>query len=159
MPSLDVNFFITLTVILLLSLTGESTPIHRSHLCSNTTFSPNSPYQSNINSLLSSLYSNSKLGKHFDQITAGHESPSTTVYGSYLCRGDLDANACQDCVATATDEATDRCPLQKEAIFYGTTSVWYDTRIDHSSKSWRRSPVVLWWIHGMGRGKRALERL
>lgn len=130
MPSLNIYFLTTFMVISIHSLTSKSVPIiHRSHFCSSTTFFPNSPYQSNLNHLLLSLYSNAKVGKHFYQITAG-DGPSTTLYGSYLCRGDVDADTCRGCLATATDEATERCPLRKEAV------LWYDVcMIRYSNRS------------------------
>ncbi|PON33682.1 Gnk2-like domain containing protein [Parasponia andersonii] len=133
MPFLGhVYFLLTFTKVLILSLTGETIPIHRSHFCSNTTtFSHNSAYQSNLNSLLSSLYSTSKLGKDFYQITAGG-GPSTTVYGSYLCRGDVDADACQIASPLLSMKRMNAA-LYKTTPFYSTTSACYDTPIDLSS--------------------------
>ncbi|GLT69649.1 hypothetical protein SLA2020_417850 [Shorea laevis] len=43
-----------------------------------------------------------------------------TVYGLFLCRGDLSADACRDCAADATKDVVDRCPNEQVAV------AWYD---------------------------------
>uniref|UniRef100_A0A2C9U7B5 Gnk2-homologous domain-containing protein n=1 Tax=Manihot esculenta TaxID=3983 RepID=A0A2C9U7B5_MANES len=69
--------------------------------CPNATISPaSSIYDKNINSLVSSLSSNSTQKNGFYNATAGQD-PSTKVYGLYLCREDVAQDVCQDCVATS----------------------------------------------------------
>ncbi|XP_024024073.1 cysteine-rich receptor-like protein kinase 25 isoform X2 [Morus notabilis] len=120
MPSLNLMHF--LIMISILVITSKSiTPIHRSHFCSNTTtFSPNTTYNSHLNKLLASLSAAAALSEFFAQKTVGVSPPGSSVYGSYLCRGDLDTTACHTCIATATDDAPQRCPFKKEAV------LWYD---------------------------------
>lgn len=91
------------------------------HYCSNTTTynTLNSTYASNINKLLDNLSSHAKQGGE-DFYYAKVEDKSNTVYGSYLCRGDVNATICKDCVSYATQNATSWCPLQKELM------LWYD---------------------------------
>jgi len=114
---------VILSLLSFLSLTSAQVPNYRYHSCSNgtnMTFTPNSTYQLNLNHLLSSLSSNATRESGFYNATAG-QSPATTIYGLFLCRGDLTTNACQDCVATATTEIVQQyCPVGKEAM------VWYD---------------------------------
>ncbi|CAI9763347.1 unnamed protein product [Fraxinus pennsylvanica] len=50
---------------------------------------------------------------------AGRGLPDT-VYGLFLCRGDVNTTACQQCVETATTEVLQRCPKEKRA------TIWYD---------------------------------
>ncbi|XP_050288760.1 cysteine-rich receptor-like protein kinase 10 [Quercus robur] len=104
-----------------LSLTSEAVPSYRFHICSNsTTFIPNSTYQSNLKDLLLSLSSNSTREIGFYNNTVG-QNPETSVYGLFLCRGDLTPDACQDCVSTATNEIVQQyCPVEKVAM------IWYD---------------------------------
>ncbi|XP_038690286.1 cysteine-rich receptor-like protein kinase 10 [Tripterygium wilfordii] len=102
-----------------LAFTSEADPNYVFHECSNTTtFNPNSTYQSNLNLLLSSLASNSTSNDGFHNTTTG-QTPDT-VYGLFLCRGDVPTDVCQDCVTFATQDVVQRCPVQKVAV------IWYD---------------------------------
>ncbi|KAM7489421.1 hypothetical protein LguiB_026905 [Lonicera macranthoides] len=109
----------TLSFIILTTNT-QSAPIGVYHDCPNTTtYTPNSTYQTNLNLLLSSLSSNSTQNSTvFSTSTAG-QTPPNVAYGLFLCRGDVTAEVCLDCMATATREVTTRCPNQKSAI------IWY----------------------------------
>ncbi|MBA0724084.1 hypothetical protein Golax_020794, partial [Gossypium laxum] len=87
--------------------------------CPNTTtFTINSTYQANRDTLLSSLSSNVTRGVFFYNTTAG-KSPDV-VYGLFLCRGDISTSACQVCVTYAATYISRRCPLDKTAV------VWYE---------------------------------
>ncbi|XVE51175.1 hypothetical protein DITRI_Ditri02bG0018300 [Diplodiscus trichospermus] len=82
-------------------------------------FPVNSTYQANLNNLLSSLSSNATRGNRlFYNTTSGRNSD--VVYGLYLCRGDISSSNCADCVSTARNEVTQRCPVEKIAV------IWYD---------------------------------
>ncbi|XP_050379754.1 cysteine-rich receptor-like protein kinase 25 [Argentina anserina] len=100
------------------------------HMCPNTTvFTRNSTFQSNRNHLLSTLSSNSTRTTGFYNATAGR-SPSDTVYGMLLCRGDVTTAGCKTCVTTATSDTVQRCPVEKEVM------MWYvDCMIRYSNKS------------------------
>ncbi|XP_062160720.1 cysteine-rich receptor-like protein kinase 10 isoform X2 [Alnus glutinosa] len=105
-----------------LSQTGtEAAATYLYHVCPNTTtFTANSTYQSNLNSLLASLTSNATSSTGFYNTTASPGNSVDTVYGLFLCRGDLSADACRDCAADATKDVVDRCPNEKVAV------AWYD---------------------------------
>uniref|UniRef100_A0A7N2LTJ9 Cysteine-rich receptor-like protein kinase 10 n=2 Tax=Quercus lobata TaxID=97700 RepID=A0A7N2LTJ9_QUELO len=122
-PSFSFSMHLVLLSILTsLSLTSEAAQ-YRYHFCSNqTTFSPNSTYQSNLNNLLSFLNANSARETDFYNTTVGQtQTPENTVYGLFLCRGDLATIECQDCVSTSTKEIVQLyCPEEKEAV------IWYD---------------------------------
>ncbi|KAM7490257.1 hypothetical protein LguiA_033178 [Lonicera macranthoides] len=107
------------------------------HDCPNTsTYTPNSIYQTNLNNLLSSLYSNSMNdGTIFSTSTAGL-TPPNVVYGLFLCRGDLNNSDCRNCVTIAVREITIRCPNQKSAV------TWYDVCILNYNNSSFFSTVV-----------------
>jgi hypothetical protein len=122
MPSFNVSMILViLSFLSFLSLTSAQVPNYRYHFCSNeTTFTPNSNYQLNLNHLLSSLSSNATRESGFYNATAG-QTPAATIYGLFLCRGDLTTDACRDCVATATTEIVQQyCPVRKVAM------IWYD---------------------------------
>ncbi|XP_030968418.1 cysteine-rich receptor-like protein kinase 10 [Quercus lobata] len=121
-PSFSVSMHLVLISILIsLSIRGEAAE-YRYHFCSNQTFSPNSTYRSNLNNLLSFLNTNSTREAGFYNTTVGQtQTPENTVYGLFLCRGDLATIECQDCVSTSTKEIVQLyCPEEKEAV------IWYD---------------------------------
>ncbi|KAF3949582.1 hypothetical protein CMV_024565 [Castanea mollissima] len=102
----------------LISLTAHAAdPIHLYTVCENTTFSPNSIYQSNLKSLLSSFSSNANL--EFYATTKG-QNTSDPVYGLSNCRGDVTSQVCRECVEAAVKELTNKCSRQKVAV------TWYD---------------------------------
>lgn len=91
------------------------------HRCANTaTFVRNSPYQANLNILLSSLAANATRNdiNGFYNASTGHDVYE--VYGLFLCRGDVSVEVCQECVKRARNDVVQRCPIQKEAI------IWYE---------------------------------
>ncbi|XP_024028851.1 cysteine-rich receptor-like protein kinase 10 isoform X2 [Morus notabilis] len=96
----------------------EAAPTYVHSRCTGN-FTQNSLYQSNLNLLLSSLSSNATT--HFFYNTTVAAATSDTVYGLFLCRGDIDdAGVCQACVAAAAEKVLKKCPRQKEAI------IWYE---------------------------------
>ncbi|CAK8573741.1 unnamed protein product [Lathyrus sativus] len=87
--------------------------------CPNTTtFSPNTTYQTNLNKLLSLLTSNSTNKNGFYYTTVGQNNPGNTVYGAFLCRGDLTTKDCQDCVSVASNQILQNCPTEKESVIW-----------------------------------------
>ncbi|KAK6264891.1 hypothetical protein SCA6_020325 [Theobroma cacao] len=114
------SYIIFMLLVILLSFSSEAAPTYSSYACDNsTTFTPNSTYQANIKTLLSSLSSNISSSKNgFYNTTAGQDP--NLVYGTFLCRSDVSANLCQDCVASASNEIAQRCLTEKMGV------IWYD---------------------------------
>ncbi|XP_027179213.1 cysteine-rich receptor-like protein kinase 10 [Coffea eugenioides] len=89
--------------------------------CGNTAYNPNSTsgsaYTENRKLLLSTLSSNasSTTSNGFYNFTAGQD-PDSMVYGMFLCRGDVDADACGQCVANASGEILKKCWNQTTAF-------------------------------------------
>ncbi|KAI9197682.1 hypothetical protein LWI28_002529 [Acer negundo] len=128
----SIQFFIIFVCLLSLSsslftFTSAADPTYVKHFCSEKSFTRNSTYQSNLNLLLSSLLRYTKGGydKRFYRTTEGLDP--NIVYGLFQCRGDVNTTTCQDCVAFASTDITQRCPTQNEAI------VWYDECYLHYS--------------------------
>ncbi|KAI4295820.1 hypothetical protein L6164_035823 [Bauhinia variegata] len=112
--------FLILPLLLLLSSASEATPTYSDHYCTpGTVFTPNSTFQSNLNLLLSSVSSNASLHNGFYRTTISPNTPNV-INGLFLCRGDVNATVCQDCVTAASEEIIRRCPNQTESI------IWYD---------------------------------
>ena len=87
--------------------------------CPNTTFNPNTTYQSNLNELISWLSSNGNYEYGYSNTTVGASTPGNSIYGAFLCRGDITAGTCRDCVSTAAQDVRRQCQFNKESV------VWY----------------------------------
>ncbi|KAL2330474.1 hypothetical protein Fmac_018055 [Flemingia macrophylla] len=88
--------------------------------CENET-STNSAYVENLSTLFSFLSSNATDKTFYNDTILGRNS-TDTVYGLFMCRGDIDAasNLCTNCVANATKILSSACSLSREAV------IWYD---------------------------------
>ncbi|KAE9461718.1 hypothetical protein C3L33_06375, partial [Rhododendron williamsianum] len=64
--------------------------------------------------------SNSTVSNGFYRLTAsGNSTVHNTIYGLAVCRADLSAAACQDCVVYAATDEVKRCPGSKHV------TIWY----------------------------------
>ncbi|KAL3727915.1 hypothetical protein ACJRO7_032631 [Eucalyptus globulus] len=92
-------------------------------------FTPNSTYESNLNTVLSSLSSNATTSTNgFATATAG-QNPPDQAHGLFLCRGDVSISTCSDCVATGKLVVLRRCRNQRVAtIWYDECMLRYDNR-------------------------------
>lgn len=80
--------------------------------CSQDKFLPNTPYEINLNSLISSIVSSSS-GTLYNSFVLGNDSsaqPDSTVYGLYQCRGDLRLRDCSTCIASSINQIELACP-------------------------------------------------
>ncbi|KAH8512052.1 hypothetical protein H0E87_009300 [Populus deltoides] len=118
----SLNLFILLLSLLSLStITKSQDPSFPYRSCSNdTTYTINSTYQANLNLLLSSLVSNATRNNLNGFYNSSLGLDPDDVYGLFLCRGDINNNACQNCVALAAKDAIQLCPVEKVVI------LWYD---------------------------------
>ncbi|XP_028760945.1 cysteine-rich receptor-like protein kinase 10 [Neltuma alba] len=101
---------------------GFGSPALADSNCSTTeSFTANDPYLNNLKSLTLelSMSSNDTKSNGFHNTTVGNNS-NTTVYGLFMCRGDVPLGLCHECVSNGIDELNFRCPSSKEAI------IWYD---------------------------------
>ncbi|XP_010247023.1 PREDICTED: cysteine-rich repeat secretory protein 38-like [Nelumbo nucifera] len=88
------------------------------HFCSKSgNFSAKSPYEINLNKLMSSL-SYKVVPSGFGLGSVG-QAPDR-ANGLALCRGDVSSTDCKTCVSEAKTEILQRCPNDKEGI------IWYD---------------------------------
>nr|GMD91807.1 cysteine-rich receptor-like protein kinase 25 [Ipomoea batatas] len=102
---------------------GDSDP---TYYCPNTTsYTPNSTYKANLDSLLSNLYSNATRHNTngFYSTTVGSND---TVYGLFLCRGDVAPDVCGGCIGVAREKILELCSYGKTAmIWYGKCMLRY----------------------------------
>ena len=82
-----------------------------SHDCLSNETTANSTFQINIRSLFSSLSSNAAANNVFYNSTV----TSDTVYGHFMCRGDVPFQLCGQCVINATQKLSSdlQCSLSK----------------------------------------------
>lgn len=100
-----ISIFLTIT-----SITSQ--PLY--NFCSKPSDEKSDPnFTSDLTSLLDTL-SSKAVDNSFSNET------SKALYGLFLCRGDVSAPACQNCVNNANKEIRQRCSANKTAI------VWYD---------------------------------
>ncbi|KAL0446478.1 UNVERIFIED_CONTAM: Plasmodesmata-located protein 7 [Sesamum latifolium] len=92
--------------------------------CSQTKYSPGSPYESNLNSVLASLVNSASISTFNSfKISLPGSTQADVVYGLYQCRGDLSSPECHHCVANAVTRLSTYCvgtsggALQLEGCF------------------------------------------
>ncbi|XP_024008012.1 cysteine-rich repeat secretory protein 2 isoform X1 [Eutrema salsugineum] len=83
-------------------------------VCSPAKFSPGFPFETNLNTLLSSL-ATATVNSPYNNLTvpsggSAKPEPATTVYGLFQCRGDLDQTSCSSCVSRAIALVGNTCP-------------------------------------------------
>ncbi|KNA18928.1 hypothetical protein SOVF_065370, partial [Spinacia oleracea] len=122
MESTNVPLLILTLTILTLSIPNPVTAQFNSFLyfsCGDSTYTPNSLYKSNLNTVLNSLTTtNTQNTNGFYHTTTGTGPDRVTSLA--LCRGDVPVNTCRLCIqASATSLiSTDNCPNQKQAFGY-----------------------------------------
>ncbi|XP_028093389.1 cysteine-rich receptor-like protein kinase 26 [Camellia sinensis] len=88
------------------------------YFCTNNgNYISNSTYERNLNTLLSSLSSNTdKYGFYSSSVGQNPDRANAIV----LCRGDVELQTCRSCINDTTTKLIQLCPNYKEAI------IWYD---------------------------------
>jgi hypothetical protein len=119
-----VFFLLTLLIIFINSSTYYAQdPNFLYQVCSPNKFTSNSTYQINLKTLLSSLSSKAtNQNTLFFNNTIAGKNHSETVYGLFMCRGDIPTNLCSSCVGNATKRLSTNteCSVSVRAV------IWYD---------------------------------
>ncbi|KAM3251835.1 cysteine-rich receptor-like protein kinase 26 [Capsicum annuum] len=106
-------------------------PEFASYVCAgdgsnNIEFSPNSAYDTNLNTILSSVSQNMDSFGFYNS-SIGQKSDAVSVIAQ--CRGDVQLQACRDCMTNATRKILEVCPYKKSAIgFYDRCMVRYSNQ-------------------------------
>ncbi|XP_047149656.1 cysteine-rich receptor-like protein kinase 29 [Vigna umbellata] len=77
-------------------------------------YTANSTYETNLNTLLSTLTSNTEIEYGFYNLTKGENTDQ--VYAIGLCRGDVKPYECRNCLEHSRGNLSQLCPNRKEAI-------------------------------------------
>lgn len=123
------NSLIILTYLFIISFNFATTRAQdpTSFYCSSkeNTTANNSAFQLNLKALFSSLSTSAATtannnGFFNDTVSGGNSSD--TVYGLFMCRGDLSPEPCGQCVGNATTKLSNDsgCSSSKQAL------IWYD---------------------------------
>ncbi|XP_042988638.1 cysteine-rich receptor-like protein kinase 26 [Carya illinoinensis] len=90
-------------------------------------YTSNSTYRVNLNTVLASMSSNTKIRYGFYNLSVGENSDQ--VNANALCRGDIGTDECRRCVNASSHDLLQYCPNQKEAIiWYAKCMVRYSNR-------------------------------
>ncbi|KAK4258908.1 hypothetical protein QN277_005304 [Acacia crassicarpa] len=87
--------------------------------CSTTkaNYTANDPYLNNLRNIFEDLSKSSNITKLYSTMVG---NKSNTVYGLFMCRGDMSLQLCNECVNEGIERLNDTCSSSKEAI------IWYD---------------------------------
>ncbi|XP_073109911.1 plasmodesmata-located protein 7 isoform X2 [Elaeis guineensis] len=77
--------------------------------CSETKYTPGSPYQLNVESLLTSL-SKAAESSTYANDTSSTASSADPAYGLFQCRADLPISDCDSCIRSALSQLSALCP-------------------------------------------------
>ncbi|KAJ6401849.1 hypothetical protein OIU84_014008 [Salix udensis] len=85
-------------------------------LCSNNSnYTDNSPFQNNLETVMSSLSSNASVSKIFNTSTG---IDPDRVYAQYMCLNYVTSERCSACIAVASQDIRQLCPGDKEAVVW-----------------------------------------
>ncbi|KAF3953243.1 hypothetical protein CMV_021293 [Castanea mollissima] len=101
-------FFVSFTSLSIPSLSSDTDSFVFGG-CTQQKYTQNSPYESNLNSLLTSLV-NSATYSSYNNYTITASTTQDTLYGLYQCRGDLSMPDCATCVARSVSQIGVLCP-------------------------------------------------
>ncbi|KAJ0263446.1 Cysteine-rich receptor-like protein kinase 5 [Hirschfeldia incana] len=144
--SLNYIFHLTFFIAILRASAQLQDPTYAGHNCSDR-ISTNEVYFSNLKSLLTS-FSNSHaslFSEGFNFLAKGQDAG--TVFGIYLCRGDLSPEVCRDCVFFASNNTQSRCLRRKELMIqYDECMLGYsDRNIFMDNVRTRSTPTIITW--------------
>ncbi|KDP38102.1 hypothetical protein JCGZ_04745 [Jatropha curcas] len=98
-----------LSISLLTTSSSSSTESFIFGGCSQPKYISGSPYESNVNSLLTSLVNSATFTNYNNFTVQSPSSSQDTIYGLFQCRGDLSNGDCARCVQTAVSQLGTLC--------------------------------------------------
>ncbi|KAK7364263.1 hypothetical protein VNO80_12792 [Phaseolus coccineus] len=123
MASCNIFFLLILIRFVTFEITPAETasnPVYIYHNCSGGNTTDGSTFQSNLKILLSSLLDNTPANNGFYNNTVSSQNSSNSVFGLFMCTGEIPSQLCQQCVQNATQRLSSECSLAKQAV------IWYD---------------------------------
>ncbi|XP_071905783.1 putative cysteine-rich receptor-like protein kinase 9 [Coffea arabica] len=121
----------------------------------STTYNPNSTtgsiYGTHLNFTLNTLSSNASRTDNngFYKISTG-DDPSNTVYGLFLCRGDVNTDVCEECVANASIQVFKDCLNRKVAmVLYDECLLYFSNQPIFPDVDRFHSYLIMWNPHNI----------
>ncbi|KAL9317351.1 hypothetical protein ACSQ67_013868 [Phaseolus vulgaris] len=105
-------------------------------------YTANRTYSTNLNTLLSTLSSNTQI--HYGFYNFSYGLNTDTVYAIGLCRGDQNPEKCRSCLNNSRVDLTQRCPNQKKAIMWSSECMLRYSN-DTIFNQMEISPTYYWW--------------
>ncbi|CAI8593572.1 unnamed protein product [Vicia faba] len=102
------------------TIKAQNSPFFLYRNCSTNLFTTNSLFQTNLKTLLSSFSSKATGNTEFFNTTIPGINRSDSVYGLFMCRGDVPSKVCHECIADAIQQLSSQCSLFKQAV------IWYN---------------------------------
>lgn len=116
------------------------------HFCINDVgnYTSNSTYKANLDTLLSSIPSDTTIDYGFYNFSAGESSDKVNAIG--LCRGDVLPDACRSCLNDSRIQLTKLCPNQKAAMgWYDNCMLRYSNASIFGTGAVQTSPSFFMW--------------
>ncbi|KAJ9554255.1 hypothetical protein OSB04_018300 [Centaurea solstitialis] len=80
--------------------------------CSQLCFTSMTPYESNLNSLFTSIVDSASTSNfNTYEVSPLGSSQSEVVYGLFQCRGDVSSSYCRECMASSVSQLKKTCPM------------------------------------------------
>ncbi|XP_062182507.1 cysteine-rich receptor-like protein kinase 6 isoform X2 [Phragmites australis] len=93
---------------------------------SSAMYSPNSTYQANLDTVSAALPHNASSSPALFATSAQGAGSADRIFALTICRGDVDAPTCYDCVTGAFQDARGSCPYDKEvAVLYDACFLYF----------------------------------
>lgn len=133
--------------------------------CSQLKYTQGSPYENNVNSLLTSLVNSAMLTTYNNFTIPGTTSSQDTLYGLYQCRGDLSNADCSRCVARAVSQLGTLCldscggALQLEGCFIKYDNISFLGVEDKTVVVKKCGPMIAYDSNGLTRRDAVLSYL
>ncbi|XP_050212586.1 cysteine-rich receptor-like protein kinase 29 isoform X2 [Mercurialis annua] len=90
-------------------------------------YTANSTYQKNLNTLLSTLISNTQITYGFYNLSVGQIPDQANAIA--LCKGDVSIQECRGCIRNSTRQIIEHCPNYKEVLgFYDSCMLRFSNR-------------------------------
>ncbi|KAJ0901595.1 putative Gnk2-like domain-containing protein [Helianthus annuus] len=106
--TLSLSFLILSLMFSIISISTANSNVYVQ--CSQLNFTSMTPYDSNVNSLFTSLVDSASIC-NFNKFEIA--PLNDVVYGLYQCRGDLSSSNCKDCVSNSITQLKTICPMSR----------------------------------------------
>ncbi|KAJ0538877.1 putative Gnk2-like domain-containing protein [Helianthus annuus] len=106
--TLSLSFLILSLMFSIISISTANSNVYVQ--CSQLNFTSVTPYDSNVNSLFTSLVDSASIC-NFNKFEIA--PLNDVVYGLYQCRGDLSSPNCKDCVSNSISQLKTICPMSR----------------------------------------------